>query len=125
MANTFRATLASAASIATGTLVGDWVDIGDYNELYAWLDTTVAAYSGATLIVSIERQAENAAGYTNIVTFTTVQTNATTTEEKTIPNSTSALSLIGGRIRYRAVLGGTFGAGETRTWTLKIQAKSA
>jgi hypothetical protein len=119
MAFTFRAAMASVVSIATGTLVGDWLDVGDYNELYAWLDTSVAAFSGATLIVTIERQAENAAGYVTIATFTTVNTNATTTEEETVT------SLIGGRIRYRAVLGGTFGAGETRTWTLKMQAKCA
>lgn len=115
----FRCTLDSKASIATGTLVGDWVDVDEFNELYAWLDTSVAAFSGATLVVTIERQADNAAGYVTIATFTTVNTDATTTEEE------SATSLIGGKVRYRAVLGGIFGAGETRTWTLKMLAKCA
>jgi len=120
MANTFRATLASAvASVATGVVVGDWVDVGDYSELYTWLDTTIAAYSGATLVVTIERQADNAVGYVTVHTHATVNTNATTTDERT------TTQLIGGRIRYRATLGGTFGTGETRTWTIKMAAKCA
>ena len=120
MANTFRATMrASAASIAAETIVGDWIDIGDYNELYFWLDVTVfAARADETLDVTIERQADNTAGYVTIETFTQIATAAASSAEQT------TTSLCGGRIRYRAILAGTWSS-KSMTWSLKMAAKSA
>jgi len=120
MANTFRATMRSeAATIAAETVVGDWIDIGDYTELYFWLECTAfAARANETLDVTIERQADNAAGYTTIETFTQIATTGTHSEEQT------TTSLTGGRVRYRAISAGTWSS-KSLTWYLKMMAKCA
>lgn len=120
MANYFRKILrASAAVTAAGTEVGDWVDVDDYNELYFWLDVTVfASRSDETLDVTIEREANNTAGYVTIETFTQVASAAASSEEET------TTSLCGGRIRYRAITAGTWSS-KSITYSIKMAAKSA
>lgn len=88
---------ASSANAAAETEVGEWVDVGEYSELYCWLNVTSNSLGAGTLIVTIERQADNTNGYTTLLTFTTVTGSSASSEEKT------ATSYIGGRIRYRAV----------------------
>jgi hypothetical protein len=110
---------ASAATTTAKTEVGDWVDVDEYNELYFWLDVTVfAARSDETLIVTIEREANNTAGYTTIETFTTKQTTGVFSEEQT------TTSLCGGRIRYRAVTAGTWSS-KSITYSIQMAAKDA
>lgn len=120
MSNYYRKELlASAAHIAAGTLVGDWVEVDNYNELYAWLNVTVfAARSDETLVVTIEREAGNTLGYTTLTTFTTIQTAAAASEEKLVVAS------LGGRLRYRAVLAGTWSS-KSITFSIAMAAKCA
>jgi len=109
----------SAATTAAGTQLSDWFDVGEYNELYAWLNVTAfASRSDETLIVTIEREAANTQGYTTLLTFTTINTTGAASEEKT------AVSLIGGRVRCRAVTAGTWSA-RSITFSVEGYAKSA
>ena len=104
---------------ADAGIVTDWVDVDEFNELYAWLDVSAfAARADETLDVTVERQADNAAGYTTLLTFTQVATTGVKTEEKT------ATSLIGGKVRVRAVLAGTWSS-KSITFQVKLMAKSA
>jgi hypothetical protein len=110
---------ASGASVAADTLVGDWIDVDSYNELYAWLDVTAfAAWANETLDVTIERQADNTAGYVTIATFTQIASTGAASEEETVTTK------IGGRIRYRAILAGTWSS-KSLTWSLKMAVKCA
>lgn len=105
---------ASSANTAAETEVGDWVDVGEYNELYCWINVTANSLGAGTLIVTIERQADNTAGYTTIATFTTVTGTSATSEEKTVT------TYIGGRIRYRAVTN----TANSVTYAVNMYAKS-
>jgi len=115
-----RVTLLSGARTAANAgLLSEWVDADEYNELYAWLDVTAfAARADETLVVTIERQADNTAGYTTIATFTTINSTGTATEEEAVVAS------IGGKIRARAVLAGTWSS-KSITFTVKVMLKSA
>ena len=119
-ANTFRAVMrASAAVTEAKTEVGDWIDVGDFNELYLWLDVTAfAARADETLDVTIERQADNTAGYVLIETFSQIASTGAASAEQ------STTSLIGGRIRYRAITAGTWSS-KSLTYSIKMQAKCA
>jgi len=124
--NVFRAILlpSVARTAANPALLSDWVDVDQYNELYAWLNVTAfAARADETLIVTIERQADNAAGYTTIATFTTINSTSAGSggpgsEEETVA------SLIAGKIRARAVIAGTWSS-KSITFDVKMMAKSA
>lgn len=110
---------ASAETTTATTEVGEWFEVADFNELYAWLDVSAfAARSDETLDVTIEREADNAAGYVTLLTFTQIATTGAHTEEK------SATSLIGGRIRMRAVTAGTWSS-KSITFAVHAYAKSA
>jgi hypothetical protein len=108
---------ASAASTAADTEVGDWVDVSDCNELIVALNVTVfAARADETLDVTIERWSPTTTGYTTIATFTQIATTGAHTEEKTVT------SLIGGKIRARCVIAGTFSS-KSITFDVKGYAK--
>lgn len=114
-----RVTSLSGARTAAATVLGDWVDCDEFNELYAWLDVTAfAARADETLVVTVERQADNTAGYVTIATFTTINGTGTSSEEETVT------SLIGGKVRFRAILAGTW-ASKSITFTCKLMLKSA
>lgn len=107
------------AHTAAATVVSDWVDVDEFNELYLWLKVTdFASRANETLVVTVEREAENADGYVTIATFTTVQTAAATSEEE------SVTSLLGGRVRARMVLAGTWSS-KSMTFQVTGYAKSA
>lgn len=107
----------SAAMTAAGTALSDWFDVSDYRELVAWLDVTAfASRDNETLDVTIEREAQNTAGYVTIATFTQVATTGAKSEEK------SVTSLIGGRIRARMVTAGTWSS-KSITFSVLGQAK--
>jgi hypothetical protein len=109
--------LPSAAVTAAATVVGDWVDVDNEREITAWLDVTAfAARADETLDVTIEREAQNTAGYTTLLTFTQVATTGAKTEEKT------AVALLGGRIRYRRITAGTWSS-KSITFSVKMQLK--
>lgn len=120
MSNYFRKILRASAAVTTAkTEVGDWVDVDDYNELYFWLDVTVFdSRSNETLDVTIEREANNTAGYVTIETFTQIATAAASSAEQT------TTSLCGGRIRYRAITAGTWST-KSITYSIKMAAKCA
>ena len=104
---------------ADAELLSDWVDVDGYNELIAWLDVSAfAARNNETLVVTIERWAGNAAGYTTIATFTTIETTGAHTEEEQVA------TYLGGKIRMRAVLAGTWSS-KSMTWSCTAQVKSA
>jgi len=110
---------ASAATTSAKTETGEWIDVGDYNELYCWLNVTAfAARDNETLVVTIERQADNTAGYTTLLTFTTINSTGAASEEKTVA------TLIGGRIRYKAVTAGTWSS-KSITFSVNMYAKCA
>jgi len=114
-----RLTAISGTRTAGATIVSDWVDADEFNELIAWLDVTAfAARADETLVVTVERQADNTAGYTTIATFTTIDTTGAHSEEKTVTE------LIGGKVRFRAVLAGTWDE-KSITFTCKLMLKSA
>jgi len=109
----------STAVTAAVTAVTDWVDVDEFNELYAWLDVTAfAARADETLVVTIERQADNTAGYTTLATFTTINSTGAASEEKTVT------SLLGGKVRARIVTAGTWSS-KSITFSVKLMAKSA
>lgn len=111
--------LASVARTAAATILSDWVDVDEFNELIAWFDvTSFAARADETIDVTIERQADNTAGYTTIATFTQKTGTGASSEEETVT------SLIGGKIRARAVLAGTWSS-KSITFSVKMMAKSA
>lgn len=114
-----RVTLLSGARTAAATLVSDWVDSDEFNELYAWFDVTAfAARADETIDVTVERQADNTAGYVTIATFTQKASTGASTEEETVT------SLIGGKVRFRAILAGTWSS-KSITFTCKLMLKSA
>jgi hypothetical protein len=114
-----RVTLLSGARVAAATVLSEWVDCDEYNELLAWLDVTAfAARDDETLVVTIERQADNTAGYVTIATFTTINGTGTASEEEGVT------SQLGGKIRVRAVLAGTWSS-KSITFTVKVMLKSA
>jgi hypothetical protein len=80
--------------------------------------TAFAARVDETLVVTIERWTPSTTGYTTIATFTTINATGTHDEEKTVT------SLIGGRIRYRAVTAGTWSS-KSITFDVKGYGKSA
>lgn len=121
MANVMSKTLLASAAYtaADAELLSDWVDVDGYNELYAWLDVTAfAARADETLVVTIEREAHNTAGYTTLLTFTTINTTGAHSEEKTVA------TLIGGRVRARAVIAGTWSS-KSITFSVGMYAKCA
>ena len=102
----------SGAVTAAATATTSWVDVGSFNEGYFWLDVTAfAARVDETLDVTIERFAENTAGYTTIATFTQVATTGAKTEEELVTAS------LGGKIRARYITGGTW---SSKTMTFSI-----
>jgi hypothetical protein len=108
-----------ARTAADAALLSDWVDVDEYNELYAWFDVTAfAARADEAVDVTIERQADNTAGYVTIATFTQKASTGTSSEEETVT------SLIGGKIRARAVIAGTWSS-KSITFSVKMMAKSA
>jgi hypothetical protein len=108
-----------ARTAADAALLSDWVDVDEYNELYAWFDVTAfAARADETVDVTIERQADNTAGYVTIATFTQKANTGASSEEETVT------SLIGGKIRARAVIAGTWSS-KSITFSVKMMAKSA
>lgn len=111
--------IASTTVTSATTNTSDWVDVDEYSELYAWLEVTAfESRADETLQVYIERQADNAAGYTTLLTFTLVNTTGAKSEEKT------ATSLIGGKVRVKAVTAGTWSS-KSLTYYVKLMAKSA
>ena len=113
---TFRA---SAASIAADTIVSDWVDVDEYNELLVWLNITAfAARSDETMVVTIERWAGNTQGYATLITFDTINTTGAQSVEDYED------CFLGGKIRMRAVIAGTWSS-KSLTWSCTAQAKSA
>ena len=105
--------LESTAYTAAEVVVSDWVDVGEYQEGYFWLDVTVfATRVDETLDVVIERFAGNTAGYTTIATFTQIATAATSSEEELVVAS------LGGKIRARLTVAGTF---STKSITLSVK----
>lgn len=110
---------ASTAHTAADTIVSDWVDVDDCNELLVWLDVTAfAARADETLVVTIERWAGNTAGYTTITTFDTIATTGAHSQELYED------AFLGGKIRMRAVLAGTWSS-KSLTFSCTAQAKSA
>lgn len=108
---------ASAATTTATTVTGDWVDVSEYNELIAWLDVTAfASRVDETLTVYIDRQADNTAGYTQLLSFTVVNSTGAQSQE------VKANELIGGKIRYRAVTAGTWSS-KSITYSVKMYAK--
>lgn len=103
----------STAYTAAEVVVSDWVDVGEYQEGYFWLDVTVfAARADETVNCTIERFAGNTAGYTTIATFTEVATAAASSEEELVTAS------MGGKIRARLTVAGTF---STKSITLSVK----
>lgn len=108
---------ASAAVTSATTQVGEWFDVGPYNELTTWLDVTAfASRVDETLVVTIERKADNTQGYVTVQTFSTVNTTGAQSQEQ------NTNSLIGGFIRYRAVTAGTWSS-KSITYSVKCFAK--
>jgi len=97
----------SGAVTSAATTTTSWVDVGQFNEGYFWLNVTAfAARVDETLIVTIERKVEGTAtGYITIATFTTVNSTGAADEEETL---TATTGLLGGRIRARYVTAGTW-----------------
>lgn len=109
--------VASTEITSAATVTTDWIDVGDKNELLAWLNVTAfAARADETLVVTIERWAGNTTGYTTIATFTTINSTGASEEEENVT------SLIGGRIRVRYVSAGTWDS-KSLTFNVQIQAK--
>ena len=107
----------SEATTTAKTEVGDWFDISDYSELYAWLNVTAfAARVDETLTVTIEREADNTAGYTTILAFDVINVTGAQSQEAL------ALLFIGGRIRVRCVTAGTWTA-KSITYSVKCYVK--
>lgn len=108
-----------ARTAADAALLSDWVDVDEFNELMAWFDVTAfAARDDETVDVTIERQADNTLGYTTIATFTQKASTGASSEEETVT------SLIGGKIRARAVIAGTWDT-KSITFSVKMMAKRA
>jgi hypothetical protein len=125
MANTYKVSMRDSAATTTAkTEVGDWIDVGDYNEAYVWLNVTAfASVADETLTVTLEREAGNTAGYSTIATFKVISTS---TEGDYGPGS-EELTLdfeLGGRVRYRAVTAGTWSS-KSITYNIQMYAKSA
>jgi hypothetical protein len=112
--------LPSVARIAAdAALLSDWVDVDEFTELMVWFDVTAfAARADETIDITIERQADNTAGYTTIATFTQKASTGASSEEETVT------SLIGGKIRARAVIAGTWSS-KSITFSVKMMAKFA
>lgn len=112
--------LPSVARIAANpALLSDWVDVDEFTELYTWFDVTAfAARADETVDVTIERQADNTAGYVTIASFTQKASTGAASEEETVT------SLIGGKIRARAVIAGTWSS-KSITFSVKMMAKNA
>jgi len=114
-----KKTLIEGPYVAAQTVLSDWMDVDEFTELIGWFNVTAfASRADETAIVTIEREADNTNGYTTIITFTTKDSTGAVSEEK------SATSLIGGRIRARLVLAGTWST-KSITLSVKVQAKSA
>lgn len=109
--------LPSTAYTTAKTVVGEWVDVGPRTELVGWLNVTAfAARVNETLTVTIERWTGTTTGYTTVLAFTAISATGAASEEKT------AVSLIGSRIRYRAVTAGTW-SDKSITFDIGVQAK--
>jgi hypothetical protein len=112
-------TILPSTTVTTAkTVVGPWIDVDQYQELYGWLNVTAfASRANETLTVTIERWADNDVGYTNVLAFTAISGTGAASEEKT------AVSLLGGRVRYRYVTGGTWSS-KSITFNIGLMAKA-
>jgi len=102
----------------------DWFDVGFANELISDGEWYMADRDGtATVIVTVERYKPYSSNADILTAHTTVQADGTTQNEKTGSSVGAGTVVIGARVRYKFVLGGTWTGDVTCKVSLKLYAK--